>query len=133
LKAAIGRFISYVWFGDYSSLYIELGTLGPGKSFKNGKVGNPIGEITIYMGFDWVAKENSLVIGGSKNSRPQYKLLASKLLNTCLLNAEVVAGSNHLQLVFTNNLTFITSGLENSEPEWSVSLNSPRKPGANHN
>jgi hypothetical protein len=106
-------------------LYLELGKLAQGKIYKSGKRGNPRGEITIYMGFDWVVKEAGSVIGGSKNSKLEYKSLASKLMNTSILDAVLAAGSNNLQVQFENDLTFITSELTKSEQDWSISFNTP--------
>jgi len=47
LNAAKGKLVSYVWFGDFRSMYIELGQLTPPKR------NHPQGELTIYAGFNW--------------------------------------------------------------------------------
>ena len=117
--------VNHIWFGDYASLYLELGKLTPGKLYKNGMRGNDRGEITIYMGFDWVVKESGSVIGGSKNPKSEYIFLASKLMSRFMLDIELVDGSNNLQVKFDNGLIFITSELNKFEQQWSVSFNTP--------
>jgi hypothetical protein len=54
LSAFAENWFSHVWFSDHSICYLELGSLGPGRVRPNGSVGNPRGEVTVFMGYDWL-------------------------------------------------------------------------------
>jgi hypothetical protein len=105
LNAAKGKTVSRVWFGDYKSMYVELGELTPPKR------NNPQGEVTIYAGFRWQATGSALDI---------QKPHGAEILGTEIVNIEVQPKSE-LLVEFSNGVRLAT-GVESEEPQWCVSI-----------
>jgi len=126
LSMLIGKAVSHTWFGDYAALYLEIGDLTEGEIRRDGSCGNPIGEITLYAGFDWRIERKQSILGGSKNSTRRRLSLSNKLIGASIISAELLGRIPELQLTLSNSLWLVTFNSYNGQPDWSVSFNSLR-------
>ena len=122
LDLIIGQVVSHTWFGDYASLYLELGEL-TAKRRKDGTEGNPVGEITLYAGFGWRVERPKSILGGSKSPRTQWPVLAKKLKGATVLSAETRGHLPELLVRLSNGLTLATFNAYRWQPEWTISFN----------
>ena len=123
LEMLVGKKVSHVWFGDYSALYIELGELSLGKVRRNGTTGNPRGEITIYVGFDWRIEKAKSIVGGKNLSRKKRRSIIGGLPQRTIEKIEIVGRIPELQIQFSSSLWLITFNLSASQPDWSIGFN----------
>ena len=122
LDLVIGREVSHTWFGDYSSLYLELGEL-TAKRRKDGTAGNPEGEITLYAGFDWRVERPRSILGGSKSERKQWPILAKRLEGATVRAVAITGRLPELIVSLSNGLTLATFNSSDGQPDWVVSFN----------
>ncbi|MBA4211489.1 MAG: hypothetical protein C0449_00240 [Polaromonas sp.] len=92
--------MSYVWFGDFRAMYIELGQLTPAKR------NHPQGELTVYAGYHWKGAIE--------------KPHGAEILGEEILGIEVLEGAN-LVVQFSNGIRLETD-VEGGEPEWCISV-----------
>ena len=128
LDLIIGRAVSHTWFGDYSSLHLELGKLTPSWR-KDGTAGNPKGEITLYAGFGWRVERPRSILGGSKSERTQWSVLAKKFEGATVQSVEMTGRLPELLVGLSNGLTLVTFNAYRGQPDWTISF---RKLGLGH-
>lgn len=118
----VGRVVSHLWFGDYSSLYLELGLL-TARSRKDGTAGNPEGEITLYAGFGWRVERARSILGGSTSPKAQWPVLARKLKGATVRSVEMTGRLPELLVELSNGLTLATFNAYHGQPDWTISFN----------
>ena len=128
LDLLVGRVVTHTWFGDYSSLYIELGEL-TSRRRKDGTAGNPTGEITIYAGFDWRVERPRSILGGSKSPTTRWPILAKMIEGATVRSVEMTGRLPELLVGLSNGLTLATFNAYRGQPGWTISF---RKLGLDH-
>lgn len=123
LDSLVGHTVSHVWFGDYSALYLELAELTPSKLIRrDGSLGNPRGEFTVYAGFDWRIERPRSIYGSRDCTRRRQRSITAKLLGTRVTSASVYGRLPELQIGFSSGMWLTTFGLGSGDPDWSVSF-----------
>lgn len=124
LQRLTGMCVSHVWFSDHSICYLELGVLGPGRVRRNGTVGNPRGEVTVFLGYDWIAK--SL---GYLRSRKEIHMhdadldaLTEKVVGAMIESASLSEHSNELEISLSTSYMLASVSSDN-ETDWDVYFN----------
>jgi hypothetical protein len=111
--------ISHVWFGFGSALFLELGALSERKR-KDGSIGNPQGEITVMVDFDWRVELQRSILGGSNDSKRRRTSISKKLLGTTIISVQVIGRIPELQLQLANGLWIVTFSHDKGQPTWAV-------------
>jgi hypothetical protein len=120
LELLVGMTISHVWLGFGSALFLELGILTEGRKRKDDSVGNPKGEITIMVDYDWRIEGNRSILGGSQDSRKRCISISKKLLQTSVISAQLVGRIPELQLQLSNGLWVVTFSHQKGQPSWAI-------------
>lgn len=120
----INKPVSCVWFSDYSALYLECGALSPGRLRRDGSVGNPVGEITVYLGFEWLIKQDGSLFKSDTRPVP-IQSIVGRLSGVIIISGGLCAKRKNLELVFTQSSNLATLSIDANNPEWSVSFNAP--------
>ena len=123
LEMLVGKRVSHVWLGDYSALYVELGELSPGRIRRNGSIGNPRGEITIYVGFDWRIEKIKSIVGGRNASTKKRCSIVEGLLQRTVETVEISSRIPELQIQFSSGLWLVTFNPNAGQPNWSIGFN----------
>lgn len=118
----INKPVSCVWLGDYSALYLECGALSPGRLRRDGSVGNPVGEITVYLGFEWLIKQDGSLLKSDTRPVP-IQSIVGQLSGVIIISAGLCAKRKNLELVFSHSSRLVTLSGDENDPEWSVSFN----------
>ena len=116
--------ISHVWLGHGSALFLELGTLSQGRKRKDDSIGNPQGEVTVMVDYDWRVESQRSIVGGSNNSRKRCISIAQKLLNAKVSSAKVVGRLPELELQLSNGFWVVTFSHNKGQPSWTVLFSS---------
>ena len=112
--------ISHTWLGHGSALFLELGTLSEGRNRKDGSVGNPQGEISVIIDFNWRVERQRSILGGSNDSKKRCNSISQKLLGASVISAQVVGRIPELQLQLSNGLWVVTFSHYKGQPSWAV-------------
>lgn len=121
--------MSHVWFSDYSVCYIELGALSAGPVLRNGLIGNPTGEVTVFLGYDWLAKA-----GGPQRSRlelhtklDEREKLAAKMVGQTIESIGVVEPDLQIEIGLSAGMTLTSVSSDDENPNWDVRFNKYRE------
>ena len=112
--------ISHAWLGHGSALFLELGTLSERRNRKDGSVGNPQGEISVIIDFNWRVERQKSILGGSNDSKKRCISISQKLLGASIISAQVVGRIPELQLQLSNGLWVVTFSHYKGQPSWAV-------------
>jgi len=110
----------HVWFGHGSALFLELGTLAEGKKRKDDSIGNPKGEITVIIDFNWRVERQKSILGGSSDSKKRCVSISQKLLGASVISTQVVGRIPELQLQLSNGIWVVTFSHYKGQPSWAV-------------
>lgn len=119
LALLTGMPISHVWFGHGSALFLELGALSEGRS-RNGRTGNPVGEVSVIADFGWRVERQRSILGGSGDSKRRWTSVSKKLLGASVLSAQTVGRIPELELQLSNGLWLVTFSRYEGQPTWAV-------------
>lgn len=119
LELLTGLTISHVWIGHGSALFLELGILSE-RIKRDGSIGNPQGEITVIVDFDWRVERKKSIMGGSHDERKHCIALSCKLLGAMIKTARVVGRIPELEIELSNNLWVSTFSHDKGQPTWAV-------------
>ena len=113
--------VAHVWFGDYLALYLELGILGPGRPRKHGlTVGNPVGQLTLYAGYDWRIGGPRSIVAGVKSARSRAEAAAKSLVGCHIKSVEVLPKLLELRVEFEGGRSLTTLSLSEGQPQWTL-------------
>lgn len=124
IQVLVGEIVSHVWFSDYSICYLEFGALKAGARLPNGRLGNPSGEFTLFLGYDWVSEvcglhRTRLELHANALTRDS---LAAMLQGTVVRSVNLVAGSSEIELCFSTDIVVRTASDEAGDPSWIITF-----------
>ena len=127
-KTLSGMLVSHVWFSDHSICYLELGPLAPGRVRPNGSVGNPVGEVTVFLGYDWLVKSASSKafrkdLHENKNERDA---LVIKIIGATVESTSLFESSLEIEIHLSSGLTLVSFSTDDDGPDWNVGFNGYR-------
>lgn len=125
LQVLLGKTISHVWFSDYSVCYLELGSLREGRLRRDGSPGNPFGECTLFLGYDWAVNVSErFLLRKEIHFCEQEKLwLVDKLLGAIIESIEVGSKSCELEIGLSTGIKLKTLSDDSNNPDWDVRFN----------
>lgn len=128
LKTLAGMLVSDIWFSDHSICYLELGSLTPGRVRRNGSIGNPVGEVTVFLGYDWSAQSAGLNFSRIylHKHKDERNALAARILGATIESASIAERGLQIQICLSTGVTLISVSLEDEEPDWDVGFNGYR-------
>jgi hypothetical protein len=122
IQTLVGEVISHIWFSDYSICYLELGALKAGRKLRNGRIGNPRGEFTVFLGYDWRAE-----IAGRSRSRLDFHAkefervaLVTKLEGAVIRSIELMAENFEIEIGLSTDVVLRTISDKGGDPDWSI-------------
>ena len=126
-ESLTGLCVSYLWFGDHTALYLELGELKAGKPRKDGTAGNPLGQITVYAGYDWRIEKTASIYSNKASANDRHQQAAAEVQQSTITYASAVGRLPELEIGFSNGLWLTTFAQNSGQPQWTVSFNTVGK------
>lgn len=99
---------------------MELGSLSKGRRRKDGSLGNPQGEITVMIDFDWRVERVRSILGGSHDSKVRCINISKKLIGAAVISAQIVGRLPELQIELSSRLWVVTFSHEKGQPSWTI-------------
>ena len=125
LELLSGMTISHVWLGHGTALFLELGKLSESRVTKAGHTGNPQGEVTVIIDYDWRVERQASIYFGSNNTKKHLRSATKKLLGANVLSAHIVGRLPELQIQLSNSLWLTTFSHDKGQPTWAVGFKTP--------
>lgn len=123
LQDVVGEMVSHPWFSDYLICYLELGALKAGKQYANGRIGQPSGQFSIYLGDDWEAEYSGLHRSRLQlhaSSNEEYEAFVASIRGAVIQAVALVEGSFELEIRLSTGVVLHTISEFPDEPEWEV-------------
>lgn len=128
LQTLVGMSVSHIWFSDHSVCYIELGTLSSGRVRRDGLVENSVGEVTVFLGYDWSAKS-----AGFKVMRKEFHThtnerdaLTARIVGATIESVCLAEHGLEIEIGISTGDTLTSASSKGEEPNWDVGFNSYR-------
>lgn len=114
--------MSHAWFSDYSICYLELGSLGPGRVRPNGSVGNPRGEICVFLGYDWLVQSASakFVRLDLHEDKAERDALFARIIGATVASASLCEDGLEIELRLSTGLTLQSVSTDDDGPDWGL-------------
>ena len=120
--------VSHAWLGHGTCLFLELGDLSEGKVRRNGSIGNPTGEITIIVDFDWRIERKRSILIGSEDTKKRLENAINSLVGSRILSVETIGRIPELQIGLSNSLWVTTYSCNSGQPQWGIIFKTTAQP-----
>jgi hypothetical protein len=117
--------VSHAWRGHLSVVFLELGSLSPGRTRKNGIAGNPIGEFTIHIEPNWRIEGARSILCGSDDTMPAIERALALVVGTTLKDITCVGRLPELNLQLSVG-ALLTFSAWKGQPNWTVNRWQPQ-------
>jgi hypothetical protein len=126
-KALVGMELSHIWRGHGTALFLEFGKLSE-RLRKDGSVGNPIGEISVGLEFEWRIELDRRVVCGSHGDQELWPEVFKSLLGKRAARVELFGDVPELRVVMGERERLLTYSLDDGGPEWALTDNRSTPP-----
>jgi len=113
-----------VWRGFGSALFLEFGELIPGK-VRNGKEGNPLGELTLMIEWSWRIENPRSILGGSWSSEVKWPSMFNKVLAANVVGVEFFGHIPEICISLNNGRRIASFSTVEGQPEWALLTRKP--------
>lgn len=124
----IGQPVSHVWTGHGSALFLELGSLTPGKR-RDGSAANPSGEMSVMIEWSWRIEGRKSIICGSWSDESDWRRGFALLQNNTITGVSLFGRLPEIDLVLSNDAHCLSFMTEKGHPQWAIF---DRRNGSNH-
>jgi len=117
--AATGLKVSHVWRGYGSALFLELGALTP-HTLRNGKPGQPQGEVGVMIESAWRVEDEMTILVGSWSEEQEWQPLFDRLVGREVVGLTVVGRIPELSVDLAGDLHVVSFTNHTDEPAWAL-------------
>ena len=115
INVLIDKSISFVWRGDGSAIFIEIGELTGDESNEQ-----PRGEYTIMVEWSWRVDNQSEIIVGSWSDDELISNVPKLLLGLKIKSIEFWGRLSEISIQFSNETWFTSFMTSDGDPKWSI-------------
>ena len=119
-----GKRVSNVWRGYGSALFLEFGALTPMRKL-NGRLGQPIGELSLGIEWSWRIENRNSIIGGSWSNERRWPTLFKRLVGRRVASVEIFGALPEIAVCLSNGLRVVSFMTADGQPSWAVISRNP--------
>lgn len=125
IESLAGMLLSHIWFSDHSICYLELGKLAPGLAKSNGSIGNPVGEVTVFLGYDWFVKTPRSKVTRQYFHKHQNERdeLVTKNIGATIESAFFSERGEEIEILTSTGDILISASSVTGQSDWKVEFN----------
>ena len=120
LESIVGMAASHVWLGHGKALYVELGALKQGTPRRDGSLGNPAGEVTLYAGYDWLIEGTGFTVNSRHDSIDHG--VVGLLRGEAIVAVKAEGVGPQIDVAFSGGIRLRSASLADDEPDWTVTF-----------
>lgn len=124
IQALVGKVAAHVWRGHGSALFIEFGELTPTKR-RNGREGNPKGELTLMIEWSWRIERPQSILGGSWSSEQKWPGMFGKIIGATVESVEIFGRLPEISVGLSNGLHVVSLMTAEGQLEWTILTRDP--------
>lgn len=111
--------LSHVWDGYAGTVFLEFGQLS--KSIKSdGTAGNPNGEISIGIEWNWQLLDKNSTICTSEDAEDRWIAILKELVGANIVSLDLVGQPPELELNFNSGQILVSVADDEDEPTWMI-------------
>lgn len=111
--------LSHVWTGYGSALFLDFGTLAP-TVLRDGRDGEPLGEMSVMVDFGWRIEGRKSIICGSWSDDDKWERGFSVIRNQHLASISPFGRLLEIDLAFSNGAHCVIFNSGQGYPEWAI-------------
>lgn len=124
LSAIRGKRVAHVWRGYGSALFLEFGELTKIRKL-NGKLGHPVGDLSLMVEWSWRIENKSSILGGSWSSERRWPGLFKRLIGSKVKSVELFGRLPEIAVGLSNGLRVVSFMTADGQPSWAVIAHKP--------
>lgn len=117
--ALMGLPLSNIWQGHGSALFLEFGKLAARKR-SDGTIGQPWGQVSVELEFDWRVELGRAIVCGSKGNRELWDAHFKRMKGKAAVDLTLVGDVPELCIELTGGYRLLTSSLHEDGPYWAL-------------
>lgn len=114
---ARGLQLNHVWRGYGTAIFLEFGELSE-QIRKDGKIGNPAGEITIGIESDWRIERGAFIVCGSMSDEGLKEEQLAALVGSYLGDITIFARLPEICVRLSGHIWLMSFTVSTPEPDW---------------
>ncbi|MBJ7409335.1 MAG: hypothetical protein JHD15_03085 [Phenylobacterium sp.] len=124
----VGMKLSHIWRGERTALFLEFGRLSE-RPRKDGSTGNPLGEISVGLEFEWRIEVDRRLACGSSGDQKLWAEVFEGLLGKRASQVELFGDVPELRVVMDAQERLLTFSLDEEDgPQWALTDNRSHPP-----
>jgi hypothetical protein len=116
----VGMKVSSLWRGYGSAIFLEFGTLSPGRVRRDGSPGNPMGELTIGIEWSWRIKGAMSILCGSWSQEELWEPAFDLVRGSRVTGLTLFGRLPEIDLALTDDRHLLSFATAEGQPEWSL-------------
>jgi hypothetical protein len=114
----IGLPVSHIWQGHGSAIFLEFGELTPGRLRRDGSEGNPCGEWTLGIEWNWRIEGKRRIWCGSSSDETRWPRAFARLKDRNVVSATIHGRLPEISLELSNGLHIVSMMTAEGDPVW---------------
>lgn len=116
----IGIKAGHLWRGYGSAIFVEFGSLSPGRRRRDGSPGPPRGEFTLRIEWSWRIENSNSILCGSWSEEELWEPTFDLLRNAHVSGLSIFGRLPEIDLALTGGLHLVSLMTAEGQPSWSL-------------
>ena len=93
---------------------------------KNGKIGNPNGELTLMIDWSWRVERRRSILGGAWSSEKKWDGIFKKIHGATVVSVETFGYLPEIIVSLSNGLRIVSFNTSEGQPDWAILTRKPK-------
>jgi hypothetical protein len=120
IASITGLCVNHIWRGYGSAIFLEIGSLLPGRIRRDGTPGNPIGEFTVCIEWSWRIEGKRRIWCGSWTEEEKWPKTFARLTGSLVESVSLFGRIPEIDVGFSNGLHLLSMMTAEGDPEWGL-------------
>ena len=123
-KAVVGKTVSHLWRGHGSALFVEFGELSP-RTLRDGRDGDPDGEITLMIEWSWRVSDENSIRAGSWSDEEEWPKVFQSLVGSTVEALELFGELPEILVSLSGGNRIASFMTADGQPQWALISRQP--------
>jgi hypothetical protein len=119
-QTLIGLPVAHAWQGAGSAIFLEFGRLSPPRTKLDGTPGEPCGELTLGIEWNWRFERPRSILGGAWSAPRRWPGFFRQVLGTTVTDLRAFGTLPEIELLFSNGMRLCSFMNDAGQPQWYI-------------
>jgi hypothetical protein len=115
-----GLRVNHIWRGFGSAIFLEIGSLLPGRTRRDGGPGNPKGQFTIFIEWSWRIEGKRRIWCGSWTDEEKWPKAFARVTASLVESVSLFGRIPEIEIGVSNGLHLLSMMTAEGDPEWGL-------------